>query len=197
MDRSYPLRWPSHLLVLLEKHQHCVEDPVNARVPPSNDKTCTVSDFFQDSYSDLVGQMASRGAAAEVCSSCISLLYEMIEQSSLLSLLSPKERKHFQASQHFDKKSTILAKNKTSKRRRSEDLNTLNDYKFSRVLPVEYLLRFLFALPHVIEHYNRLSGSEIPSYADENLWVFTNLVLDMLGTKPDLFAETEAYVPLR
>eukprot|EP00796_Vickermania_ingenoplastis_P012988 gene12988-8836_t len=196
MDRT-PIHWPPKLLQTTIDHLQRVEDPESPSMPPLL-KRMDVLTFFQLHAPLLRTELSRRGESADPqwIQCCTSFVIDLLEQACAQNFLVPRERRCICAAASNRERQMLTAAG-APKRRRHEGHNASGTAKFAPVLPLEYLLRLIVAMPQVLEHYDRLGGAALPSYCKGALWSFMNSTLALLDSHPEFFSPLQMYAPLR
>lgn len=203
------IRWPPKLLQIAVDHIHCVENPLGPSIPPLL-PSVSIFSFFEQ-YTSLIARDLSRMGKVEdekMIDCCVQFVLELLEQSCAHGFLKTKERRAVTtAAKQLEKQLTSYTSKSMptsaplKKKRREETGSSFGgeavNLKFSRVLPLEYLLRLIVSLPSILEQYDRLSGSALPEYSKNPFWFFINHTLQLMDAHPEYFTAMQFYIPLQ
>ncbi|KAG5480643.1 hypothetical protein CUR178_05777 [Leishmania enriettii] len=193
------VQWPPSLLCTVKRHLDHVEDAVRPRIPPMPSLAPTIHEFFETHHEAIACQMERSGFDAAMTECCTAFLMGVLEQSCSLSFLLSRERRIIAMTVRQVEK-RLLSKahsNMLDSKRRRLDEGSMNGPRYARVLTLEYLLRLYVSLPMILEHYDKLGGARMPSYATAPLWCFINITMQILSADSRLFSPITEYVPLR
>ncbi|EPY42968.1 hypothetical protein AGDE_00955 [Angomonas deanei] len=195
MQSTTKLVFPPKLLEILSAHMALVESQGSPKVPTFTSDKLSIYDFFERHKDEIQKKMTNSNTSTDLTACCIQFFLEMIEQAcSAPSLISAKERKYYASFVNPRMKQREHEKGVSGKREREETIVLDSvQYRLSRVLPMEYFLRFCFSLPYVVDHYVSLAGGSLPSYADAPLWDCVNASLSVLS-QLDVFSDTNTYL---
>lgn len=206
---SPAIDWPPRLLDTVKQHLEAVDNAVCPMIPPLfTPGTMTIYDFFSTQQETLAARLAGRGVSADTVEFCVGFTIEVLEHACQLSFFTPKERRTIGLAVRQMNKRAAPAKSRAAgrggvadgKRRRSggpEADSSHEGAQYCRVLTLEYLLRFFIALPLIVEHYDRLGGSEIPGFSKRPLWEFAGETLRLLDSMRGQFSPLMSYIPVK
>ncbi|CUF11360.1 Hypothetical protein, putative [Bodo saltans] len=198
---SHLVRWPTSLCDVLAAHMQAVEHPVQPTYPPfGGDATgkrgsCFVvlRDIFDRLH--LMHQFSSQHEKL-MTEMVFTFIIELMEDSCSKNFLKPREREKFKAAS-AKKHPTHAA----AKRKRKDDdvaVHSVTDVKehFSSHLPSDYLLRFLAALPLLVDTFMNFCGGGVETSLLGALWGRVELVLKDLEDGSDVFySPSQDYQP--
>lgn len=196
---SQLVRWPASLCDLLAAHMQAIEHPVQPTYPPFGSDalgkrgSCYVAlrDIFDRFH--LMQDLSSQQEKL-MSEMVFSFIIELMEDSCSKNFLKPRER---------EKVKFALAKkhltHPASKRKRKDDDPTLaaTDVKdhFTSHLPADYLLRFLAALPLLVDTFMNFCGGGVETSLLGALWGRVELILKDLDGSGVFLSPTVDYLP--
>jgi hypothetical protein len=150
-----------------------------SKMPPLYAQGQTVVDAIAACLPAVHRQFPSPDERAKT-ESVEEFLMDLFEQCCSCSFLTPKERRQVVlVSQHMGRKPSHAAKAAVpaSKKRRTEEHVPSKHY--ASMLSAEYLVRFLAALPLVLDHFQRMAENT-KGFAAETVWSRVQCLLEAL-----------------
>jgi hypothetical protein len=194
MTNSKSVVWPATLQSQLTAHMQAVEHPETPTFPPLGDSRRSCYTLLRDSFDRMNSRLSLQDDQRDYNEMTFSFLIQLLEDCCQKCFLSSRERERLKALLTGSRRHPGVV------RKRRDDENILLDgtekIHFALHLPAEYLLRFLAALPLLIDSFlNFCGGSGMDKALLQGLWERVQLILKDVDAPGLYYSPVTEYQP--